>query len=139
MGPLRPGATLRRLNRTIESRFRIARLSIRSECRSECHYDFLSLPSLQKLVGEIFLCFWRAILVRRLSGVGHSHSFSVTVSGKSKWGLSKWGLKALVHNCPQSPTIVVILQLKFPLERGPKKATKVHNCRRLCANCREWP
>ena len=31
------------------------------------------------------------------------------ISGKSKWGLSKWGLKVLVHNCPQLPTIVVIL------------------------------
>ena len=26
-----------------------------------------------------------------------------------KWGLSKWGLKVLVHNCPRLPTIVVIL------------------------------
>ena len=26
-----------------------------------------------------------------------------------------------------------------PLRKGPKRATKVHNCRRLCANCREWP
>ena len=30
-------------------------------------------------------------------------------SGKSKWGLSKWGLKVLVHNCPRLPAIVVIL------------------------------
>ena len=44
--------------------------------------------------------------------------------GKSKWGLCKWGLKVLVHNCPQLPTIVVILRgrRKFPLERGPKGA-----------------
>ena len=30
------------------------------------------------------------------------------VSGKSKWGLSKWGLKVLVHNCPRLPTIVIL-------------------------------
>ena len=40
--------------------------------------------------------------------------------GKSKTGLSKWGLKVLVHNCPRLPTIVDILWRKFPLERGPK-------------------
>ena len=56
-------------------------------------------------------------------------------SGKSKRGLCKWGLKVLVHNCPRLPTIVVILPRKFPLQ----KATKVHNCTRLCTNCREWP
>ena len=63
-----------------------------------------------------------------------------STAGKSKWGLSKWGLRALVHNCPRLPTIVIILRRKSPLIRkGPKKATKVHNCRRFCANCREWP
>ena len=56
-------------------------------------------------------------------------------SGKSKWGLSKWGLKVLVRNCPRLPTNVVILWRKFPLQ----KATKAHNCARLCTNCREWP
>ena len=25
------------------------------------------------------------------------------------------------------------------LEKGPRQATKVHNCRRLCANGRVWP
>ena len=52
-------------------------------------------------------------------------------SGKSKWGLSKWGLKVLVHNCPRLTTIVVILWGKFPLERGPKrpqKCTIVDDC-----------
>ena len=29
-------------------------------------------------------------------------------------------LKVLVHNCPRSPSILVILRRKFPLERGPK-------------------
>ena len=46
-------------------------------------------------------------------------------------GKSKWGLKVLVHNCPRLPTIVVILQQKFPLERGPKgpqKCTIVDDC-----------
>ena len=33
-------------------------------------------------------------------------------------------LKVLVHNCPRLPTIVVILQRKFPLERGPKRPQK---------------
>ena len=33
----------------------------------------------------------------------------MVMSGKFKWGLSKWGLKVLVHNCPGLPTIVVIL------------------------------
>ena len=63
-----------------------------------------------------------------LRGVGTRH----------KWGVSKWGLKVLVHNCPRLPMIVVILQRKFPLERGPKGPQKC-NCRRLCANCRECP
>ena len=53
-------------------------------------------------------------------------------SGKSEWGLSKWGLKVLVHHCPRLPTNVVMLR------RG-QKGHKVHNCRRLCADCREWP
>ena len=52
----------------------------------------------------------------------------ILFSGKSKWGLNKWGLKVLVHNCPRLPTIVVILRRKFPLERGPKVHTIVDNC-----------
>ena len=51
--------------------------------------------------------------------------------GKSKWGLSKWGLKVLVHNCPRLPTIVIILWRKFPLKKGPKrpqKCTIVDDC-----------
>ena len=48
----------------------------------------------------------------------------------------KWGLEALVHNCPRLPTIDVILQPKIP-PFVPQKATKVHKCRRLCTNCRE--
>ena len=36
-------------------------------------------------------------------------SYRIENSGKSKWGLSKWGLKVVVHNCPRLPTIVVIL------------------------------
>ena len=61
-------------------------------------------------------------------------SVHATQSGKSKWGLSKWGLKVLVHNCPQLPTIVVILWRKFPSERGPKrpqKCTIVHDCAQI--------
>ena len=27
---------------------------------------------------------------------------------------------------------------RVPLKKGPQKATKVHNCRQLCAHCREW-
>ena len=60
-------------------------------------------------------------------------------SGKSKWWLTKWALKVLVLNCPRLPTIVVILRRQFLLESGPKRPQKVHNCRRLCTNCREWP
>ena len=55
-------------------------------------------------------------------------------SGKSKWGLSKWGLKVLVHNCPRLPTILSILRRKFPLERGPKgprKCTTVDDCAQI--------
>ena len=55
-------------------------------------------------------------------------------SGKSKWGLSKWGLKVLVHHCPRLPTIVVVLRRKFPLERGPKrpqKCTIVDDCAQI--------
>ena len=40
---------------------------------------------------------------------------------KSKWGLSKWGLEVLVHNCPRLPAIVVILWRTLPLERDPKR------------------
>ena len=35
--------------------------------------------------------------------------FGDTLSDTSKRGLSKWGLKVLVHNCPRLPAIVVIL------------------------------
>ena len=54
--------------------------------------------------------------------------------GKSKGGLSKWGLKVPVHNCPRLPAIVVILRPKFPLERGPKgpqKCTIVDDCAKI--------
>ena len=60
--------------------------------------------------------------------------FWILFSGKSKWGLSKWGLKVLVHNCPRLPTIVVILRPEFPLKRGPKrpqKCTIVDDCARI--------
>ena len=60
--------------------------------------------------------------------------FECLGSGKSKWGLSKWGLKALVHNCPRLPTIVVTLRRKLPLERGPKrpqKCTIVDDCAQI--------
>ena len=53
---------------------------------------------------------------------------------KSKWGLSKWGLKVLVHNCPGLPTIVVILRRKFLWERGakgPQKCTIVDDCAQI--------
>ena len=67
-------------------------------------------------------------------GLPQSPKVSHPFSGKSKWGLSKWGLKVLVHNCPRLPTIVVILRRKFPLERGPKrpqKCTIVDDCARI--------
>ena len=50
-------------------------------------------------------------------------------------GLANGGLmylSTIVPGCRDFAT-------KIPLRRGPKKATKVHNCGRLCANCREWP
>ena len=50
------------------------------------------------------------------------------------WGLSRWGLKVLVHKCPRLPTIVVILRRKFPLERGPngpQKCTIVGECAQI--------
>ena len=54
-------------------------------------------------------------------GLEKSRDFSGSgKSGKSTWGLSKWGLKVLVHNCPRLPSIVVILWRKFLLERGLK-------------------
>ena len=57
------------------------------------------------------------------------------LSGKSKWGLSKWGLKVLVHNCPRLPTIVVILRRNLAQkERGPKrpqKCTIVDDCAQI--------
>ena len=59
-------------------------------------------------------------------------------SGKSRWGLSKWGLKVLVHNCPRLPTTVVSFGESSPL-KGAQKATNVRNCGRLWANCRERP
>ena len=51
------------------------------------------------------------------------------------------GRKALVHNCPRLPTIVVILWRKFPLERGPKrpqKCTIMDDCARM-AGCGRRP
>ena len=56
---------------------------------------------------------------------------TLNISGKSKWGLSKLGLKVLVHNCPRLPTIVVFLRRK---ERGPKrpqKCTIVDDCAQI--------
>ena len=41
--------------------------------------------------------------------------------------------------CPQLSTIVHDCVTKVPLRKGPQKVTKMHKCRRLCANCREWP
>ena len=35
-------------------------------------------------------------------------------------GALKWGLRVLVFNCPQLPTVVIILQRKFPSQKGPK-------------------
>ena len=62
--------------------------------------------------------------------------------GKSKWGLSKWGLKVLVHNCPRSPTIVVVLRREFPLEMGPKrpqKCTIVGDCAQIAESGLKLP
>ena len=51
-------------------------------------------------------------------------------------GLANEGLRYLstiAYDCRHFAT-------KVPLRKGPKRATSfVHNCRRLCANCREWP
>ena len=52
-------------------------------------------------------------------------------SGKSQWGLCKWGLSVLVHNCPRLPTLVVILWRKFPLEMGPERPQKCTIVRKL--------
>ena len=45
-------------------------------------------------------------------------------------GALKWGLKVLVLNCAQLPTSVIIFSRKF-LCNSARKATNVHNCRRL--------
>ena len=60
-------------------------------------------------------------------------------SGKSKLiRLSKWGLKVLARKCPELPIFVIICSESSVCKRA-QKATQVHNCRQLCANCREWP
>ena len=48
-------------------------------------------------------------------------------------GAPKWGLRVLVLNCAQLPTIVTILLRKF-LYKSAQKATNVHNCRLLCTS-----
>ena len=56
------------------------------------------------------------------------------VSGKSKWGLANGGLRYLstiVHDCLQLPSFCD----ESSLQKWAPKATNVHNCRRLCANC----
>ena len=53
-------------------------------------------------------------------------------------GLANGGLRHLstiAHNCLQLSSFCDESSLK----KGAQKATKVHNCRRLCTNCREWP
>ena len=48
----------------------------------------------------------------------------VLQEGKSKWGLSKWGLRCLstaVHDCLR---LSFFFRQKFPLERGPKRPQK---------------
>ena len=60
-----------------------------------------------------------------------SYEVILHLSRKSKWGLNKWGLKVLVHNCPRLPTIVVILRRKFPLKkrpRSPQKCSIIDDC-----------
>ena len=47
---------------------------------------------------------------RALPGRG----YCISLGGKSKRGLSKWGLNELVHNCALLPTIVTILRGKLP-------------------------
>ena len=52
-------------------------------------------------------------------------------SGKSRWRLSNWGLRELVHDCPRLSTI---LWRKFPLKGGPKrpqKCTIVDDCAQI--------
>ena len=62
-----------------------------------------------------------------VSGVKNRESLNV--------GLANGGLRYLstiAYDCRH-------FVKKVPLGKGPKKVTKVHNCGRLCANCREWP
>ena len=79
---------------------------------------------------SVWVSFWPWNLTGQIwAEIDHLHN-----SGTSKWGLSKWGLKVLVHNCPQLPPIVVILRRKFPLERGPKwpqKCKIVDDCAQI--------
>ena len=41
-------------------------------------------------------------------------------------------MSTIAYDCRHLPT-------NFSLRKGTKRATKAHNCRRLCANCRVWP
>ena len=53
------------------------------------------------------------------------------ISGKSKWGLCKWGLKVLIHNCPRLPKIVDSLRRKFPLRKATNLCTIAHDCAQI--------
>ena len=48
-------------------------------------------------------------------------------SGKSRWGLDEWGLKALVHKFPRLPTIVAFCDESSPRSYCPKG----HKCTQL--------
>ena len=45
--------------------------------------------------------------IPRSSFPAYTRPSHVLFSRESKWGLSKWGLKALVNNCPRLPIVFV--------------------------------
>ena len=45
-------------------------------------------------------------------------------------------LSTIVHDCLRLSSFC---DKKLPPRKGPNRATKVQNCRRLCTNGREWP
>ena len=118
-----------------------------------------TLPALQKTFVDFFFEFvwgfviekWRGFLVnfqvvsasqetkQKKKKTRKYRENSEQNSEKSKWGLSKWGLKVLVHNCPRLPTIAIILRWKLPLERGPKRPQKCTVVDDSAQNGREWP
>ena len=68
-----------------------------------------------------------------------NRKFQIAIHGKSlNGGLAHGGLRyfsTIVHDCLWLSSF---WDESFPQKRAQKTA-KVHNCTRLCANCREWP